>query len=421
MAALSYLNSNTPVRRLSQRSAARFFYLADVIGRLHEPTPTQLDALDGSYNSTGEFLAECPEFNGLLQEVHAHGSRRLGTLVKPHADRREGFDVDLIARLDQAATRKYGGADGPSRLLGDLFSALQRYAAAHGLRIHRWERCVTLEYASGMFADIAPVIDGPSMLGLYGSTRGFIPDRKLQRYVPTNPRGYAKGFDKVAATSPNFMSGLAFAKAMDSAARAEIEPLPAAEEVFNRLLSRLVQLLKLHRNVAFSETAALGGDVSPSSIFLTTLAAAAYTIQAPRPHNSPLELLLDIVQTMLSCFERKPQSDGTEHWHLANPSVPEENLAEGMNTPQKQAAFTWWHRRVTEHLAEIVDAIEGYAGMDVLLAALERAFGKRAARAIRDDEAHRRQSNRQIGRMALIAAGTTPVVAVARPHTFFGD
>lgn len=421
MAAVSYLNSNTSARRLSHRSAARFFYLADVIGRLHEPTPTQLDALDRSYNSTGEFLAECPEFYGLLQEVHAHGSRRLGTLVKPLVARPEGFDVDLIARLDQVAARKYGGADGPSRLLGDLFSALQRYATAHGLRIHRWERCVTLEYANGMFADIAPVIDGPSMLGQYGSTRGFIPDRKLQRYVPTNPRGYAKGFDKVAATSPNFTSGLAFAKAMDSAARAEIEPLPAPEEVFNRLLSRLVQLLKLHRNVAFSETPASGGDVSPSSIFLTTLAAAAYTVQAPQPHNSPLELLLDIVKTMPSCFERKPRSDGTEHWLLANPSVPEENLAEGMNTPQKQAAFIWWHRRVTEHLAEIVDAIEGYAGMDVLLAALERAFGKRAAGAIRDDEANRRQSNRQIGRVALIAAGTAPVVAVARPHTFFGD
>jgi hypothetical protein len=38
---------------------------------------------------------------------------------------------------------------------------------------------------------------------------------------------------------------------MDSVTRAEVTPLPDAQEVFDRLLCRLVQLLKLHRNVAF--------------------------------------------------------------------------------------------------------------------------------------------------------------------------
>lgn len=109
---------------------------------------------------------------------------------------REGFDIDLIARLHQFAMRKYGGLTGPTLLLNDLFAALERYAKAHGLRIHRWERCVTLEYAGGMFADIAPVIDDLSLLGVYGDTLGRIPDRRLHLYDPTNPRGYAKGSDK---------------------------------------------------------------------------------------------------------------------------------------------------------------------------------------------------------------------------------
>lgn len=422
MAALSYPDSYPPIpkRRASHRSSARFFYLVDAIGRLHEPTPTQLAALESSYRSTGEFLSECLEFRGLLHEIHAHGSRQLGTLVRPMDESREGFDIDLIARLRQLAMRKYGGTTGPTLLLNDLFAALERYAKAHGLRIHRWERCVTLEYAGGMFADIGPVIDEPSVLGVYGDTLGRIPDRKLHLYDSTNPRGYARCFDRAAAISPNFTSSFEFAKALNAETRADVAPLPAAEEVFNRLLSRLVQLLKLHRNVSFG-VAAGGDDLSPSSIFVTTLAAAAYTVQAPRPHDSPLELLLDIVDTLPDHFERSPQPDGSERWFLANPSTPGENLAAGMNTPERQAAFDWWHLRAKTHLTEVVDAIEGNAGMDVLLATLERAFGKRAARTIRDDEAQRRQSSWQIGRVALISAATAPIAATARAHTFFGD
>src|SRR5690606_810498 len=121
-----------------------------------------------------------------------------------------------------------------------LFAALNRYAKAHCLRIHRWERCVTLEYANGMFADIAPVIDVPSQFGIYGDTLGRIPDREKQRYELTNPRGYAKVFDKAAAISPVFTSDFHFSEATLDSIRAEVLPLPDSQEVFTRLLSRLV-------------------------------------------------------------------------------------------------------------------------------------------------------------------------------------
>lgn len=416
MAAVN-LSSGYTIRQ--QRTSARFFYLVDAIGCLFEPTPTQLAALDSSYRSTGDFLSECAEFNGLLQEIHAHGSRQLGTLVRPIDESREGFDVDLVARLDQVAMRKYGGTDGPVRLLNDLFSALERYARTHGLRIHRWERCVTLEYAGSMFADIAPVIDEPALVGLYGGTQGRIPDRELHRYDITNPRGYARAYDKAASVPPNFTSYAEFTEALKAEARADVVPLPAPQEVFDRLLSRLVQLLKLHRNVAFGS--AVGGeDLSPSSIFLTTLAAAAYAVQAPRPHDSPLDLLLDIVDTLSDHFERTRHPDGSETWTLPNPSAPAENLASGMNTQQRQAAFQSWHRRVSDDVTAIVDSIENNVGMDVLLARIEKAFGPRASLAIRDDQIQRRLGNRQAGHVALFPVVGAPMSAIARSHNFFG-
>lgn len=410
-----------PLRQtFSDQASARFFYLADAIARLHEPTQTQLSALESSYHSTGEFLSACPEFSGLTMQIHAQGSRQLGTLIRPMDASREGFDIDLVARLDRQALVRYGGEDGPTRLLQHLHTALSRYAEAHGLGIKRWERCVTLEYAGGMFADITPVVDDPLLSAPYGDTHGRVPDRKLHVYDPTNPRGYAKGFAQAAAISPVFTSLRTVTAAFDSLAKSDIVPLPTAEEVFERLLSRLVQLLKLHRNVAFG-TAPSGHDVSPTSVFITTLAAAAYSILATQPHTSPLDLLLDIVEAMPRHFGRSRNADGTEEWHLPNPSAPHDNLASGMNTAPRQKAFLWWHQRLTNDLERLLHSIDSHAGMDVMLRIVEESFGKRAASAVLADQRSRRGAGRQLGKVALVSGAAAPAVVHARTHTFFGD
>lgn len=404
-----------PQRRASTRSSARFFHLVDAIARAHEPTPTQLADLERSYNSTGDFLSECPEFNGLLVQIHSHGSRRLGTIVRP----RDGFDIDLIARLAPAARYKYEGGRGAALLLDHLHGALSRYASAHGLQLHRWERCATLEYAGGMCADIAPVIDAPLLSGPYGETHGLIPDRELRAFNSTNPRGYAKHFDLAAAISPNFRTTDFAVEAMDSARRADVAPLPDAQEVFDRLLCRLVQLLKLHRNVAFGS--AKDQDLAPASVFLTTLAAIAYAVEAPLPHASPLELLFDIVERMPSHFVRHKLPDGSEEWELPNPSAPTDNLAESMNDAARQAAFFAWHRRLLSDLKRILDVIEDHGGMDVLLKAVQVAFGSRGFTAVQQMETGRQERSRQVGRTILLAApAAVPISVAARSHTFFG-
>jgi hypothetical protein len=409
-----------PVRRsFSDRASARFFYLVDAIARAHEPTQSQLDALESSYQSTGEYLVASPEFRGLLIEVHGHGSRQLGTLIRPIDPAREGFDVDSIIRLNGAALHVYEQPAGPKRLLADLATVMGRYATKHGLSVQRWERCVTLEYSGGMRADFAPVIDDPMIAHPLGDTHGRIPDRQLQIYDGTNPRGYTLAFNRAAAISPVFTSALNFAEAMKSMDSASVAPLPSADEVFDRLLCRLVQLLKLNRNVAFGSPST-GQDASPTSVFLTTLAAQAYASQAPLPHNSPLELLLDVVDALPNHFERRRRPDGSEEWLLQNPSAPFDNLAAGMNTVARQQGFCWWIGRLSKQLHVILDAIENCRGLDVLVAALEAAFGERAGRAVQEEQSRGRQVARQVGRVALIPAVGAPVNVAARQHTFFG-
>lgn len=408
-------------RRLSSTASPRFFYLADAIAKYNEPTQTQLEALERSYMATGQYVMESPEFRDITVTVHAQGSRATGTLVRPMRERPEGFDVDIVVRLHRQALGR-SGYD-PSRLINELYRVLKRYADAHGLKLTRWERCVTLEYAGGMCVDITPIVEDPLVSIPHGETHARVPDRKLQMFEPTNPLGLVRTFGEAAKVRAAFTAQeeLSFAEA-----RADLQRLPDAEEVQSRLLSRLVQLLKLHRNIAFKSTTV--EDFSPRSVFLTALAATAYAVRAPLMHDSPLDLLLDIVDTMPLFFQRIPQPGGGEYWLLPNLTAPGDNLASGMNTPARQAAFAQWHARLQTDLQRLIESVEQREGLDVLQRLVEGCFGPRAAQAVREISAPKPASGSASGApdsgSRIISVGTIlPAVtfaAPARAHKFFG-
>lgn len=412
---------NLPVRRrFSDASSARFFYLAEKIARVYEPTTTQLSEVDRAYGSTGDYLATCPEFNGLLYRVHAHGSRQLGTMVRPMDTCRAGHDIDLAACLLAAGMRRYRGPGGPALLIDHLYVALERYADRHGLKIVRYDRCVTMTYAGGMTADFAPIIDDPSHVVLHGDTHASIPDRDLQRYISTNPRGYSKAFDAIAKMTPAFERLTAMRMTFDSICKSELVPLPEADEVFSRLLSRLVQLVKINRNLRFDAPSG-SLDMAPPSSFLTTLVANAYAIEAAKPHDGPMDLLLDIVQLMPKLFQRVQMPHGREFWYLNNPTAQNDNLAGCMDTAAKQNAFDAWHERLQIDLTALVDAVDRSAGLDVIAKAAERAFGERAKAAVLEDNATRREEMRSAGQALFIAGGSAAISTPSRAHTNFGS
>lgn len=412
---------NLPLRRrFSDASSARFFYLAEKIARIYEPTSTQLSDVDRAYASTGDYLATCPEFDGLLYRVHAHGSRQLGTMVRPIDTCRVGHDIDLAACLLAAGMRRYGGPGGPALLIEHLYVALKRYADRHGLKIVRYERCVTMTYAGGMTADFAPIIDDPSHVALHGDTHASIPDRNLQRYISTNPRGYCKAFDTIAKITPAFERSTAMRMTLDSIRKSELVPLPEADEVFSRLLSRLVQLAKINRNLRFGAPSG-SLDLAPPSSFLTTLVANAYAIEALKPHDGPMDLLLDIVQLMPNLFRRVQMPQGQEFWYLNNPTAQNDNFAGCMDSSAKQKAFDAWHERLQADLTALVDAVDQSAGLDVIAKAAERAFGERAKTAVLEDNATRREEKRAVGQGLFIAGGSAVIATPSRAHTNFGD
>lgn len=410
---------NRAIRRVTTAASTRFTFLAEVIARTFEPTATQLQDLERAYTATGEYLIECAEFDGLVLQVHAQGSRQTGTIVRPMDAKREGFDIDLIVRLSKDALPRYGGLGGPDRLLDRLFTALERYAGRHGLGIERWERCVTLIYAGGMRADFAPVIDDPLHTLPHGEHHGRIPDRDRSKYLSTNPKGYCLGFDTAAQVAPVFRVTEALVASMDSVRKADLVPLPDATEVFGRLLSRFVQLGKVHRNTAFADIKS-GGELAPTSVFLTSLFAKAYAIQAPRPHDGPLDLFFDIVDLLPALFEREVLPSGQECWLLMNPFALSDNLASSMNTNGRQQAFMQWHAKFVSDLDALLTAVNGNQGLDAITRVVEQAFGPRATQSVLQHNAQRREGLRTLNRAGFIVAGGLPVVTPARAHTYFG-
>lgn len=406
-------------RQYSRQSSSKFFQFVEAVARQHEPTQTQLNNLERSYGATGEYLMGCDELRDLILMVHGQGSRMMGTLIRPTQWRPEGFDVDGVTRLRREAFAKYAGEMGPGRLIDDVFRPLDRYATAHGLGIKKWERCVTLKYADGMHVDITPIIEEPLISVPYGETHARVPDRELRRFDVTNPMGLVNSFNKAAKIQAVFSNQLILDSLTKSEGRAHVAPLPDADEVQERLLSRLVQLMKLHRNVSFGAPNDGRDDAAPKSVFITALAVAAYSHRAPIPHDSPLDLMLDVVQHMPLCLVRQSYAGG-EYWHLDNPTAPGNNLASDMNTPVHQKAFLQWHARLVSHLEQILECIEGRLGLDVMLRLVEEAFGPRAAQAVQQLEQPRPSTGVERRSVIVGTAAATTLVMPVRAHTFYG-
>jgi hypothetical protein len=403
-------------RQYSDASNSHFVNLIEYIGRALEPTPTQLSALERSYDSTSAFLVECPEFEGELLEVHPQGSRELGTLIRPLRGG-DGFDVDLVARFDRKAHARYS-SQGPVELVDRLYKAVKRYADQHGLTLKKWDRCVTLEYADGMCADIAPVIDSPVHHALYGDTHGLIPDRDRRTFDPTNPKGLARYFNGIAAIQPVFSRTIIAKAATEDLKRADVTPLSNAEDVFDRLLCRIIQLIKLHRDTTFAKSPDLI-DQRPTSIFLTALAAGAYARQAPLEHADPLDLFIDIVRDMPDFIGRN-RSGAREEWQVQNPTAPGDNLASAMNLGSRQDIFDQWYRKFAKDIVAIVDAIELRSGMDQVGKLVTGAFGERAGKALINGQLNAQDKQRSAGAAKAVLAGGLILPLTATANTFYG-
>jgi hypothetical protein len=284
--------------------------ILDLLGLSVQLTQTQFDRAETSYYAVAEWLRAPDSLVRVFgPEIFAQGSLRLDTTVRPLSYTE--FDLDLVCLVHVSDQVK-------PAVVYDLLLQRMRDHGIYKNLIVELPRCIRLDYAGDFHLDIVPAIPDPACPP--GDTCIKIPDRPLQQWRDSNPKGYSRWFEEQSAKR------LLLEKAAQLSANANVEPLQdPAPAYLKPPLKLAVQLFKRWRDVVFRGRESL----APSSIVLTTLAGMLY-----QGEHHPTDALATIL-------------DGIDDWslqvkqiELRNPSNPKECITDRWKAkPEMYEAF----------------------------------------------------------------------------------
>jgi hypothetical protein len=356
--------------------------------------PDMYQAADEQYRLVGQFLAN--RSDGDDWDVYPQGSIRLGTVVRPFTGD-EGFDLDMVCRrnVERAWTTQEKLKEEVGDALAEYLQANQDTPGApHSCTPSR--RCWTLHYPVEFHMDVLPAIPDPNA----APTGILLTDKKLTRWLPSDPVAYADWFRQRMATEL-FQRKTALAAEM----RKSIEQVPDWQ--VKTTLQQLVQVLKVHRDLHFYDDL----DDRPPSILITTLAAYAYD------GNSDLfEAVLHVVDHMGDYIE-----SSTTGPRVTSP-VSEENFVDKWGEyPERELKFRTWLDKVTRDLEEASDT----SGLRAVTARLSEGFGaERVTKAAARMGSETREL-RETGKLGVaggaVALSTAASASKVPSHRFYGS
>ncbi len=326
-------------------------------------TDTQRKQIERSYNAVGAVLCESEILKPHSPCIQPQGSFLLGTVVKPAPD--AVFDVDATCLLELSHVRNTSS---------EVYNAVLNVLSGHGTyksMVESKNRCVRINYADGNFhLDMTPCV--PNLSAEFAV---HVPDRELKVWKPSNPRLFAKLFEDVALKQPLLETDHFALANSKQAFSAKIDPLPPEEGFRKKLLKRLVQLLKRHRDLHFE-----GKPGAVISIILTTLAAKAYAkLVEARVYPTLIDFAIDVVDDM-SNHIRIFEHVGNPFYVIENPAVQGENFADKWNSDAKLAtAFREWHGRIRADLRAFKQATLGNNGTKLLIEKTASLYGQQPA------------------------------------------
>jgi hypothetical protein len=364
-------------------------FLNDLLVRIAvslQLTPTQYRDAVRHYEAVAKWLsAPDSPLARFAPGIFPQGSLRIGTTVRPLG--RDEYDLDLVCELLAML-----GLHDPVWVL-DLVERRLRAHGTYGPMVERMNRCVRLNFAGQFHLDILPARPD----GGLGSTYLLVPDRRLEDWKPSNPKGYAAWFDRQST-----YFGVAMTKA--------IEPLPQPEGAEDKTpLQLAVQLLKRWRDVRYDDP-----DLAPISIVLTTLAGTHYLGEA-----HPLEALVGIVRRIDDALLALP---ATRRLVVCNPAHAAEDLSERWD--RNQAAYRAFVTGIHDLRAKLSGAA-ALEGLPRLGEFLKDLFGEDVATRALRDQARTIEGARARGGLTLLgtSSGLSTVAAsgstLVRSNTFY--
>jgi hypothetical protein len=315
-------------------------------------------------------------------DIYPQGSMLLLTTVKPRTH--EEYDVDLVCLL---RVDRYGCSSMA------LYEAVARRLMAHDTYrkiLERMKRCLRLNYAGQLHLDILPACPNIER----GGTAIWVPDRKLEGWKESDPKGYGNWFARCALREGRVI-------------KARVEPLPPNQAAHDKApLRRTVQLLKRRRDVVFN-----GSDLAPRSVILTTLAGH---------HYGGHDLCADALETVLAGIVRQIEATPGVI-QVLNPVNSAEDFGESLNE-RSYSAFVDY----VDDFRDRLGRLSSISGIDHIAQALGDLFGETVVHKAVDLYAERYSSARESGalRVAGPLVGLTTSVTHSRPvpkHTFYGS
>jgi len=386
-------------------STKELFNILDNIANSLDIVPTQYELAKQQYQTIGKWLAEgeyCLFGTGKKQcfkdgEIYPQGSIRLETTVKPIGQNE--FDIDLVFY-----TPNVSHEDISPEYLKELIGNRLKENETYKKMLEPLNRGWRIKYADEFHLDITPSLE---KMDEPHNDSELVPDRKLSRYMPSNPKGYAQWFDDISALIPR----MNLTKAMFESRKLSIDMEDSAtisdfpkHNPNKPLLKRFVQIYKRHRDKMFESK-----DDSPASIIITTLAAKSYQYCIQKfSYNNEFDLMVDTLKYMPVFIEAKDR----EYW-IENPTVNNENFAEKWNDRLiKKYNFDTWHGECSKFFANFHPDM----GQNKLFDALGEGFGEKPTQLIREEFIKRLDGNRKLGLVVAPLVGT----ASAKANTFFG-
>lgn len=348
------------------------------ISELIDTTIEQLDiteneflAAERCYDDLGAHLAQANA------DVYVQGSFLLGTVVRPHNGVGE-YDLDLVSRLDLAKTSvsQQELKDRVGTLLTEYLHDHDGVACESPGSLTSGRRAWCLHYGT-FHMDVLPAIPDA---GAASDSAIELTDQTLRLWRKSDPLKYVEWFREQCATEfEKQLVILAHGGSVDAVPRHRVRTP----------LHRVVQILKRHRDIAFSDDP---GDRPPSSL-ITTLAARAY-----RGETDLLAATLNAVQRMPLHIENR----NGQYW-VENPACSGENFADKWNEYElRRLKFEAWRSSVERDLTSFLLETKGPALMHQRFA---KAFG---AAPVRDA-------------LTLLEARAATATTFSKDHPMSGD
>ena len=366
-----------------------------------ELSETQRENAESKYQAVGNWLASSDD--ALLQnaQIYSQGSFSIETSVKPLG--REEYDLDFVCLVPKLSPQV------PPSYLKKLIGGRLRENEKYRDMLEEKARCWRITYANEFHLDVTPSIYNP-MCGRGGE---LVPDKKINEWKPSNPKGYRIWFEERARLRPRFL----LLESPLAKAQQQIESLPGPTS-FKGFLPRIVQLCKRHRDIHFDQRES---EFLPISIILTTLIANSYAHCAANfTVENEFDLLLEVLRHAEDFIETRVK-DGNVCHYVWNDTTANENFAEKWNQDSRFAqGFFSWHKQALIDF----ERLPLVSGRDQIKQYLSPVFGENIVSKALTSLTTAVSSHRAKGTLAVAAgvglASYRPKTVVVRPNTFYG-